>query len=137
MGAADTETAGRRPRPLSPHLSIYRPIITMVMSIMHRVTGVMNVAGFILVVAYLMAIAVGPEAYEIASAIYSSIPVRIILVAFTWSLIHHMLGGLRHAIWDVGRGFGEVRYTLSWATLIGSLTLTASLWIIVVILEVV
>jgi len=54
MATADTE-AGRRPRPLSPHLSIYRPIVTMVMSILHRVTGIMNVAGLLVVVAFLLA----------------------------------------------------------------------------------
>lgn len=107
----------------------------MVMSIMHRITGVMNVAGLVLVVAFLLAIASGPEAYETASAIYSSFLGRIILVAFTWSLIHHMLGGVRHAIWDTGHGMGEARYSLAWATLVGSIALTGSLWVIVIIVE--
>lgn len=135
MANVETEVS-RRPRPLSPHLSIYRPIVTMVMSIVHRVTGIMNVAGLVLVVGYLLAIASGPESYAWASAIYSSWWGRVILVAFTWSLIHHMLGGLRHAIWDLGRGFGEVRYTLSWLTLTGSVLVTVALWALVVVLEV-
>ncbi|MEM6762525.1 MAG: succinate dehydrogenase, cytochrome b556 subunit [Pseudomonadota bacterium] len=134
MTTAETET-GRRPRPLSPHLSIYRPIVTMVMSIMHRMTGVMNIAGLVLVVGYLVAIASGPEAYALANDVYGSWFGRIVLVSFTWSLVHHMLGGVRHAIWDAGRGFGEIRYKMSWATVIGSVTITIALWTFIVILE--
>ncbi|RAI03298.1 succinate dehydrogenase, cytochrome b556 subunit [Acuticoccus sediminis] len=134
MASADTEVS-RRPRPLSPHLSIYRPIVTMVMSIMHRVTGMMNVAGLVLVVAYLLALAAGPEAYATANGIYSSFLGRIILVAFTWSLIHHLLGGLRHFIWDAGKGFGEERYNLAWMTVTGSILITTALWAFVVVLE--
>lgn len=122
-------------RPLSPHLSIYRPIVTMVMSILHRVTGIMNLAGVVLVLAYLLALAAGPESYAYASELYGSWIARIVLVAFTWSLMHHMLGGVRHAIWDVGRGFGTVRYTLSWMTLAGSILLTAILWFLIVLIE--
>ncbi|MEM7694656.1 MAG: succinate dehydrogenase, cytochrome b556 subunit [Pseudomonadota bacterium] len=130
-----TSEGGRRPRPLSPHLSVYRPIVTMVMSIMHRMTGVMNVGGLVLVLAYLMALAMGPEAHAVMNEIYGSWPARIILVAFTWSLIHHMLGGVRHAVWDAGRGFGDVRYTMSWATLIGSTVLTVAVWTLAIVLE--
>lgn len=135
MASADTEVS-RRPRPLSPHLSIYRPIVTMVMSIMHRVTGIMNVAGLVLVVAFLLALATGPEAYESAAAIYSSWWGRVILVAFTWSLVHHMFGGIRHAIWDTGHAFGEARYTLAWATIAGSVIFTTALWALIVVIEV-
>ena len=134
MASADT-AARRRERPLSPHLSIYRPIVTMVMSIMHRVTGMMNIAGLVLVVGYIVALASGPEAYAWASGIYSSWVGRIILVAFTWSLVHHMFGGFRHFVWDTGRGQGEVRYQLTWLNLVGSILVTAVLWALVVVLE--
>ncbi|MEM0907311.1 MAG: succinate dehydrogenase, cytochrome b556 subunit [Pseudomonadota bacterium] len=135
MTSADTTPGARRERPLSPHLSVYRPIVTMVMSIMHRITGVMNVAGFVLVVGFLLATASGPEAYATASAIYGSWLGRVILVLFTWSLIHHMLGGVRHAVWDMGRGLGDVRYSMSWATAIGSASLTVLLWVVIMIVE--
>ncbi|WP_108662312.1 succinate dehydrogenase, cytochrome b556 subunit [Acuticoccus kandeliae] len=136
MASADTDVSGgRRPRPLSPHLSIYRPIVTMVMSIMHRVTGMMNIAGVILVLYYLLALAAGPEAFADASALYSSWLARIVLVAFTWSLVHHMLGGIRHFIWDTGKALGEERYTLSWMTLTGSILLTTALWALIVVVE--
>jgi succinate dehydrogenase / fumarate reductase cytochrome b subunit len=138
MPTADTEQATRahRPRPLSPHLSIYRPIVTMVMSIMHRATGMLNIGGLLLVTAYLLSIALGPEAYNSASAVYGSWPARILLVAFTWSMIHHFLGGLRHAFWDAGRAMDRPgRLTLSWGTVVGSVTLTAVLWVVVLIVE--
>jgi succinate dehydrogenase / fumarate reductase cytochrome b subunit len=138
MASADTGSGGgRRARPLSPHLSIYRPIVTMVMSIMHRVTGLLNVGGLLLVLLYLLALAAGPEAYESAQAFYGWWPARIVLVAFTWSLVHHMLGGLRHAVWDFGRGMGEERYTLSWATVTGSILITTALWAFIVVWEVI
>lgn len=134
MASADT-TTGRRERPLSPHLSIYRPIVTMVMSIMHRVTGIMNIGGLVLVVAYLLAIASGPEGYAWGNAIYSSWLARIVLVAFTWSLIHHMFGGFRHFVWDMGKGTGEERYSMSWATIVGSILVTTALWALIVVVE--
>ena len=127
--------AGRRPRPLSPHLSVYRPIVTMVMSIMHRITGMMNIAGLVLVVGYITALAMGQDTYALASAVYGSWLGRIVLVTFTWSLLHHMLGGVRHAIWDLGHAFGDVRYQLSWLTAIGSVSLTIILWMVIVVLE--
>ena len=133
---ANVDGAQRRARPLSPHLSIYRPIVTMVMSIMHRMTGIMNIGGLVLVIAYLTAIAMGPEAFNTMSGLYGSWVGRVILVAFTWSMIHHMLGGLRHFLWDTGHGFGEVRYTLSQMTLVGSILLTVIMWTLIVLVEV-
>ncbi len=138
MATADVEPGAtkRRPRPLSPHLSIYRPIVTMVMSIMHRVTGLFNIGGLLLVTAYVMSIALGPEAYESASAVYGSWPARVILVGFSWSVIHHFLGGIRYAFWDVGKAMDRPgRLFLSWGTIIGSVTLTAVLWVVIVIVE--
>ena len=136
MASTESGSGGRRPRPLSPHLSIYTPIVTMVMSIMHRITGILNVGGFLIVVAFLLALAAGPQAYETAASWYSWWPVRVILVAFTWSLLHHMLGGVRHAVWDFGRGMDEGRYALSWATISASIILTTALWAFITVWEV-
>lgn len=135
MTSADTLNGGRRERPLSPHLSIYRPIVTMVTSILHRITGVMNVGGLVLVVAFLLGTASGPEGYAFVSGVYGSWIGRIILVAFTWSLISHMLGGIRYFLWDTGHAFDESRYRLAWATTILSVGLTVILWIAVMIVE--
>ncbi|EFO32795.1 succinate dehydrogenase, cytochrome b556 subunit [Roseibium sp. TrichSKD4] len=118
-------------RPLSPHLQIYKPILTMVMSILHRITGAALYFGTVLLAWWLIAAAAGPTYFEFVNEIYSSFIGRLILFGFTWALVHHMLGGLRHFIWDMGAGFGrEAREWLARATIIGSVGLTILLWII-------
>lgn len=118
-------------RPLSPHLQIYKPILTMVMSILHRITGAALYFGTILLAWWLIAAAAGPAYFDFVNEIYGSFFSRLILFGFTWALVHHMLGGLRHFIWDMGAGFGkEAREWLARATIIGSVSLTLILWII-------
>ncbi|WP_422374305.1 succinate dehydrogenase, cytochrome b556 subunit [Roseibium sp.] len=118
-------------RPLSPHLQIYKPILTMVMSILHRITGAALYFGTILLAWWLIAAAAGPAYFDFVNDIYGSIIGRLILFGFTWALVHHMLGGLRHFIWDMGAGFGkDAREWLAKATIIGSVSLTLILWII-------
>jgi succinate dehydrogenase / fumarate reductase, cytochrome b subunit len=125
------ETNAPAARPLSPHLQIYRPMLTMMMSIVHRITGIANYAGMALLAWWLLAAASGPNGYARFEWFAGSIIGRLILFGFTWSVIHHMLGGVRHLIWDVGRGFGPVeREWLAAANLIGSIALTVLLWII-------
>jgi succinate dehydrogenase / fumarate reductase cytochrome b subunit len=117
-------------RPLSPHLSIYRPMLTMLMSIAHRISGAANAVGFLLLAWWLVAISLGPEPYAQVSSFFASIPGRTLLFLFTWSLIHHMLGGIRHLIWDTGHGLDKVTIEIfAWATIIGSITLTVLVWI--------
>jgi len=121
----------RGKRPLSPHLQIYKPILTMVMSILHRITGAALYFGTILLAWWLIAAAAGPGYFDFVNGIYGSIIGRLILFGFTWALVHHMLGGLRHFIWDMGAGFGkEAREWLAKATIIGSVSLTLILWVI-------
>ncbi|MEM8743041.1 MAG: succinate dehydrogenase, cytochrome b556 subunit [Pseudomonadota bacterium] len=118
-------------RPLSPHLQIYKPMLTMMMSIMHRATGAALYAGTLLLSWYLLAAASGPEYFDFVSGIANSIIGRIILFGYTWALIHHMLGGVRHFIWDTGRGFDlPTVEMLARATIIGSLTLTGLIWVV-------
>jgi len=118
-------------RPLSPHLSIYRPMLTMLMSIAHRITGFGNAVGFLLPAWWLVAIAAGPEQYAIASSFFSNIVGRTLLFLFSWSLIHHLLGGIRHLIWDTGHGLDKVSIEIfAWATIIGSTVLTILVWIV-------
>jgi succinate dehydrogenase / fumarate reductase cytochrome b subunit len=116
-------------RPLSPHLQIYRPMLTMLMSIAHRISGVGNAVGFLLLAGWLLAISLGPEAYAQVSEFFGSILGRLLLFLFTWSLIHHMLGGIRHLIWDTGTGLDKVSIEVfAWATIIGSTVLTVLVW---------
>jgi succinate dehydrogenase / fumarate reductase cytochrome b subunit len=128
---AEAKTTRLKNRPLSPHLQIYKPMLTMMMSIVHRITGGALFFGMLLLVWWLTAAAAGPNAYASVQWFMETWLGRLILFGYTWALIHHMLGGVRHFIWDSGRGFdiASVR-ALSWATIIGSLTLTALVWLI-------
>ena len=121
-------------RPLSPHLSVYKFRPTMAMSILHRITGSALYVGTLLVVWWLVAAASGPEAFSHASWFFGSILGRLILFGYSWALLHHMCGVIRHFIWDTGHGLEKETSTqLAIATLAGSLILTAVLWIVVVI----
>jgi succinate dehydrogenase / fumarate reductase cytochrome b subunit len=116
-------------RPLSPHLQIYRPMLTMMMSIAHRISGASLAVGFILLAWWLIAVSVGPEAFATVNGFFASLFGRFLLFLFSWALIHHMLGGIRHLIWDTGRGLDLVSIeVLAWATVIGSTVLTFALW---------
>lgn len=126
MARADAKTG----RPLSPHISVYRWPITMAMSIAHRVTGGANYFGAVFVAGWLVAAASGPQAFATAQDFFGSILGRVILIGYSWSVLHHMLGGLRHLIWDMLAGLDAPwRNRLAWMTLIGSLVLTAALWL--------
>ncbi|MEA2953445.1 MAG: succinate dehydrogenase / fumarate reductase, cytochrome b subunit [Alphaproteobacteria bacterium] len=119
----------RRDRPLSPHLQIFRPTLTMTMSILHRITGMGLYFGTILLVWWLLAASSGPTAYSSVEGFMGSLVGRLIFFGYTWTLIHHMLGGIRHLIWDTGHGFGpNEREWLARATLGGSISLTIILW---------
>jgi len=124
-------TVSAPPRPLSPHLTVFRPLITMVMSIFHRITGAANYVGTLLVLWWLVAIARGPEPFEVVRSFFGSWLGRLILFYYTWNLMHHMLGGVRHLVWDTGVGFTKpARDQLAWGTLIGSVSLTILIWAI-------
>lgn len=117
-------------RPLSPHLQIYKPMLTMMMSIAHRITGAALYVGTLLLVWWLIAAASGPGTYAKVQWFMDTLIGKLILFGYTWALIHHMLGGIRHLIWDTGRGFGPAeREWLTVATIVGSVGLTLLLWI--------
>ena len=119
------------PRPLSPHLSVYRPMLTMMMSIAHRITGIVLYAGALLLAWYLIAAVSGPHAFALAAGFMSSWLGLIILFGFTWALFHHLLGGLRHFIWDAGYGMDHPeREYLAQATLGGGIVLTVLVWVL-------
>lgn len=116
-------------RPLSPHLQIYRWPITMLMSILHRITGIALHVGTLLLAAWLIAAAMGLEAFaRFQSWLFSPLGL-VILIGYSWALMLHMLGGIRHLIWDLGYGLERRgRAALSYATLIGSIVLTGLIW---------
>jgi len=101
------------------------------MSIAHRITGAALYFGTLLVAWWLIAAASGPKAYGGIGSFMSSWFGRLVLFGYTWALMHHMLGGIRHLIWDTGHGFGpNEREWLARATLLGSITLTIMIWIV-------
>lgn len=122
---------GPTERPLSPHLQIYKPSITMVMSILHRITGAALFFGTLLLVIFLVALASGKTAFDQVQWIYGSLIGKLVLFGYTWALFQHMCGGLRHFIWDTGAGLErETRMKLAWATLFASLALTVLVWLV-------
>lgn len=118
-------------RPISPHLQIYKPIPTMVMSILHRITGGALYFGTLLLAWWLVAAASGESYFSQANSFFGSIIGQLILFGFTWALVHHMLGGIRHLIWDTGNAMEKKTSTkLAWANLAGSIILTVLIWIV-------
>jgi succinate dehydrogenase / fumarate reductase, cytochrome b subunit len=129
MNMADTKVTSRA-RPLSPHLMIYRLTLTFVMSGMHRITGFFLYAGTVLLVWWLLAAATGPNAYAWFTWAAKSWIGLLVLLGYTFTLIHHSLGGIRHLIWDLAHGFEpRERELLGLVTIAGSVSLTVLLWI--------
>lgn len=118
-------------RPMSPHLQVYRFALTMAMSIAHRITGAGLYAGTLLLAWWLVAAATDAASFATASWFMGTIIGQLVLFGFTWALFHHMLGGLRHFVWDLGYGMDHPeREYLAQGTLIGGIVLTALVWVI-------
>jgi succinate dehydrogenase / fumarate reductase cytochrome b subunit len=129
MSEANSGKVGAKARPLSPHLSIYKPIPTMVASIVHRLTGVGLYFGMFLFAWWLFAAATNQVYFEWVNSLFGSILGRLLLLAFSWALIHHMLGGIKHLVQDTGRAM-EKNFTTMMAKwhFAGSIILTILLW---------
>jgi succinate dehydrogenase / fumarate reductase cytochrome b subunit len=121
--------AGGPERPLSPHLQIYRWTIPMALSIVHRMTGLALYFGTLLLLWWMIATAAGPDAYASAQNIIGSFFGRFVLFGFSWALVYHLLNGIRHLVWDTGRGF-EIRTAKNsgLTVIILSLVLTLATW---------
>lgn len=118
-----------RQRPLSPHLQIYRPQLTSVLSISHRLTGLALAAGTLVLVYWLLAAAAGPDAYASAQAALGSWLGRIVLLAFSFALFFHLCNGIRHLFWDAGLGFElKTAYASGNAVVIVSIAMTIAAW---------
>lgn len=119
------------PRPLSPHLGVYKFMYTMALSILHRITGVAASVGFLAFAWWLMALASGPEAYAAAMRCLSSPLAKLLLVGFTFSFVYHFCNGIRHLVWDTGRGLERAQARRSGAmVVVAALLITALvLWL--------
>jgi succinate dehydrogenase / fumarate reductase cytochrome b subunit len=103
----------------------------MTMSVFHRVTGSALYLGTALLAIWLVAMASGPGAYDAVAGLFGSILGRLILFGYTWVLLHHMLGGVRHLVWDFGHGMEPAqRVNMARFTLVGSVALTILIWIV-------
>ena len=112
-------------RPLSPHLTIYRPQMSSISSILVRITGVSLALGFILIIAWLLAASTNVYYFDCINSILTSWFGIIVLIGSVWALCYHSLGGIRHLIWDMGFGFDlKIADRLGWMVIIGSFALT-------------
>ena len=116
-------------RPLSPHLQIYRPQLTSVLSITHRATGIALVLGTLVLVYWLLAAASGAEAYGSAQRLLGSWPGRILLLGFSFALFFHLCNGIRHLFWDMGLGFElKTAYASGKAVIAVAIAMTLLAW---------
>ena len=116
--------------PLSPHLQIYRWHISSLLSITHRISGVINLLALILIFFWLIALSLGENNYESFLLIINSFFGKFILIGFAWSMSFHVLGGIRHLFWDLGHGFEIKTANISGIiVIISSLVLTIIFWL--------
>jgi succinate dehydrogenase / fumarate reductase cytochrome b subunit len=116
-------------RPLSPHLQVYRPQWSSVLSILHRITGLLVSAGTVLMVAWLVALAQGEQAFAAVRAFLGHPLMLVLLVGWTLALFYHLLNGIRHLLWDTGMllELGPARAS-GWIVVAAALLLTAIVW---------
>ena len=118
-------------RPLSPHLQVYKPQLTSVLSISHRATGIALSAGTVLLVWWLFAAVAGPDHFAVVQGFMGSWFGYLVLFGFTLAIMYHLCNGIRHLFWDAGYGFElETVYKSGWATVGGAAALTVIAWII-------
>ena len=119
-----------RGRPMSPHIFIYRWPMTMTVSILHRVSGVMLSLGLIVFVAWLASVAGGADAYERFGGVLGSFAGRVFLVLWTAALFFHLANGVRHLFWDVGMGFEIPQANATgWIVIASTVVLTLVYWL--------
>ena len=118
-------------RPLSPHLSIYRWPITMTLSILHRGTGLAMAVGFLVLAAWLVSAAAGTVEYDQFTALISSPVGTVLLIGWTFAFFYHLANGIRHLVWDTGRGFEKRQANASaWLVLSAAIVATIVFWVL-------
>jgi succinate dehydrogenase / fumarate reductase cytochrome b subunit len=121
-------------RPLSPHLQVYRPQITMVLSIMHRGTGLALSLGVLVLAYWLMAVAVGEAAYSDARVLLSSSLLKFCYIGWGFCFFYHLANGVRHLVWDLGIGLERGQYQVSgWIVILFTFVASACYVLVVII----
>lgn len=118
-------------RPLSPHLQVYRPQLTSVLSFLHRMTGVALAVGTLLLVWWLAAAASGADAFATVQGVIGTVIGQLLLFGWTFALFYHLMNGIRHLFWDAGYGYElTTAYRSGWAVVIVSAALTVLAWVL-------
>ena len=117
-------------RPLSPHLQIYKPQLTSTLSILHRFTGIFLFAGAFIILGWLSSLTLGRQYFATYQANLKTIPGKIILFAWCFSMFYHLFNGIRHLFWDIGSGHDLKNvYLTGWLVVVGSAVATTILWV--------
>jgi succinate dehydrogenase / fumarate reductase cytochrome b subunit len=117
--------------PLSPHLQIYRWHLSMILSIAHRIIGVVNSIAIILICLWTISLLFGEENYEITKILFQSLFGKLLIISLSWSFSFHILSEIRHLIWDLGYGFDlKISKITGIITIIGSLALTVLIYLL-------
>lgn len=121
-----------RPRPLSPHLQVYKPQLTSILSILHRGTGIVLSIGSIFLVSWILVLTLGESAYQIYSQLVNNWFGKLVIFGFTFGLFYHLSNGIRHLFWDAGYGYDlKDAYISGFAVIFSSISLTLITWLIV------
>ena len=117
-------------RPLSPHLQVYRPQVTSVLSILHRMTGIFLVFGIMIPAGWIISLSMGPNVFSTYQDLLDMFFVKLCLIGLSYSTVYHFLNGIRHLLWDAGWGL-HIRhvYFTGWMVISLSFLLTIALWI--------
>ena len=117
--------------PLSPHLQIYKWHLSMILSIAHRIIGVVNSIAIILICLWTVSLLFGEENYEIIKVLFQSLFGKLLITSLSWSFSFHILSEIRHLIWDLGYGFDlKISKITGIVTIIGSLALTILIYLL-------
>lgn len=120
----------KRTRPISPHLSIYKPQITSMLSILHRITGLFLSLGLIFFACAIILLSIGPEMYSFVDNFYRSWVGTLFLLGWAFAFFYHLSNGIRHLFWDVGMGFELNNVVISgWLVIVFSFIMTGLTWI--------
>ena len=130
--ATDMTSTPKHPRPLSPHIQIYRPQLTSILSISHRFTGIALLIGLVMMTWFLMALAGGPAAYDCFTKFASSPLGIFMLMGWSFALCFHLCSGIRHLFFDTGSFFDiKHAYAAGYTAVAGAFILTGALWLCV------
>jgi succinate dehydrogenase / fumarate reductase cytochrome b subunit len=131
MSDAKAQPRGPQDRPMSPHLQVWRWHVTMATSILHRATGMALYVGALVVAGWFMALAAGPEAFDGYRALLGSPIGYLVLFGLSFSLLYHLANGIRHLVWDTGRGLEPKTADMTgWAAIVFAIVATVLIWVI-------